>query len=212
MIKFTLPQVIHCKEKGYGITKIDCQHWSANDIDCKQFCSLKNIQVNKNFCSKCDVRKPLTPAQELKNLMPQKNIYTTSEKGIQFSENILTEQQNKSFSGKALSYSKVEGSQLIQGKVSEEVFNKRKDFCMSCPQRTNPSPELEAIGWCKGCGCSSKNPRAGLTNKLWMPNWECPEKKFGKENGQGFNVSDAANSLKGIVTSVASLFKGDGNT
>jgi hypothetical protein len=39
-----------------------------------------------------------------------------------------------------------------------------------------------------------------------MPKWICPMGKFGKEKGEGFNVSDAANSVKGVFTSVKNLF------
>lgn len=210
MKNITLPQVVQCKNKSKGVAKIDCQHWTMDNENCSQHCLLKNITVNFNTCYKCDVRKPLTPVDEIKSLIPQTNIYTGSKNGIKFNKELL--EQKQSFTQKALSYSKVEGSQLVQGKVSEEVFNKRKQICMTCSQRTNPTPHIDSIGWCKACGCSSKNPRAGLTNKLWMPDWECPQKKFGKEEGQGFNIEDAANSLKGIATSVVSLFKGEGNT
>jgi hypothetical protein len=71
----------------------------------------------------------------------------------------------------------------------------------------NPTPNTEPIGWCATCGCSAKNPRASLSNKLWMPNLVCPLKKFAQETGQGFNVDDAVNSVKGAIQSVTSLFK-----
>jgi hypothetical protein len=45
-----------------------------------------------------------------------------------------------------------------------------------------------------------------------MPDLVCPLNKFPQETGQGFNVSDAIDSVKGAVQSVISLFKQDGNT
>lgn len=212
MIKITLPQYINCKNKKTSLPKIDCEYWNADETECNQYCSIKKENTNYTKCSKCDIRKSLNPVQELKNILPQKNFYTIDKNGIKINEEFIENKQNKSFTSKAMSYTKVEGSQLIQGKVSQEVFDKRIKLCISCPQRINPSPNTEEIGWCKACGCSSRNPRAALSNKLWMPNWECPQKKFGKEEGQGFSIGDATNSLKGIVTSVTSLFKGNGNT
>ena len=108
-----------------------------------------------------------------------------------------------SFSQKATSYSKAEASQIFQGKVSEEVFEKRKALCMECPARVNVKPETESIGWCKGgCGCTIGSTRAALSQKLYMPNISCPLKKFGPEQGSGFNIKDAINSVTGIATAI----------
>lgn len=120
--------------------------------------------------------------------------------------------EDKSFIDKAVSYAKIESSQLFHGKVSKEIFEKRKESCITCTRLMNPTPETEEIGWCTTCGCSANNPRAALSNKLWMPDLECPLNKFPQEKGEGFNVTDAANSAKGTIQSLISLMSLTGNT
>ena len=95
---------------------------------------------------------------------------------------------------------------MFTGKISQEIFEKRKSICMSCEHRVAKAKDKEdEIGWCKGgCGCSIGNPRAALSEKLYMPTLSCPKKKFGPEKGVGFNVSDALNSIKGLATAVKS--------
>lgn len=108
-----------------------------------------------------------------------------------------------SFSEKAISYGKAEASQMLHGKVSDDIFNKRKELCMACHARVNPKPDEESIGWCKGgCGCTIGNTRAALSQKLYMPNITCPLKKFGPEKGSGFNINSAIDSISGIATSI----------
>lgn len=218
MNKITLPQTTRCDQYNRSLVHVNCEHWSANKENCIGYCTLKSENTDIKKCSTCSLRKSFniqtdSPQKNFGNQMKSIMEQTTFD---DISKSILNAPQKKpksaSFAEKALSYSKVEGSQLFQGKVSEESYNKRKLICMTCPQRINPTPQSEEIGWCKSCGCSSRNPRAALTNKLWMPDWECPQKKFGKEEGHGFNIEDAANSLKGIATSVVSLFKSEGNT
>lgn len=208
MNNITLSQVVKCELSGGYIPAVNCTHWNYNSDTCSTYCTLKNkfVSYHKD-CYKCTERveknKSSSPADQMKKLMEQKNYYTNSKSGIKINEESKPE---LSFMDKAKSYSAVEGSQFLEGKVSEDVFNSRKEHCLSCPKLVNPSPETEKIGWCGGCGCSSRNPRASLTNKLYMPKWICPMGKFGKEKGEGFNVSDAANSVKGVFTSVKNLF------
>lgn len=120
------------------------------------------------------------------------------------------DQKEPTFTQKTKNYLAAESSQAIQGKVSEKVFKKRKEICMACEFRV-PSAKnaTDSIGWCKGgCGCSVGNPRAGLSQKLYMPTLSCPKGKFGEEEGRGFNINDALNSGKGFFKSLASLIKG----
>ena len=167
--------------------KINCEYWSVNAEECKTFCSLKNINPQSVNCFVCKERKQLNVTELTIEQTPV--------------------QENKPFLKNAISYTKIEGSQLLTGKVSEEVFEKRKALCMGCPRRNNFKPDSESIGWCSSCGCSAKNPRAALSHKLWMPDLVCPLNKFPKEVGEGFNTADAIDSVKGIIQSVGDLFK-----
>jgi|GEM_PF-2181879 len=219
MREISLPQYVQCKtDTTKFIPKLNCSYWSYDkNGDCKAHCELKNIGVSFPVCFRCTDRKPIqerrdvpenfaNPAQQMKAMLPQYNYY--SKENL---ETLTTQDKSKdtSFMEKAKSYAKAEGSQLLNGKVSEEVYNKRKEICLACPQKSNHVPEKEPIGWCLSCGCSSKNERAALSNKLWMPSLECPLKKFGKEDGRGFNANDAVNSVKGAVQAIGSLFKKD---
>ena len=211
MKNITLPQFVVCKtNKTRVYNQINCTQWKVTeDSSCAPYCNLKNKNVSMKDCSSCDVRTPLNesvesfntnnPANDLRNKFEQTNVYKVVPKAPDITD--------QSFLSKAAQYSKVEGSQLLTGKVSEEVFEKRKALCMSCPRRNNFKPDSESIGWCSSCGCSAKNPRAALSHKLWMPDLECPLKKFPKEVGEGFNAADALDSVKGIIQSVGDLFK-----
>jgi hypothetical protein len=219
MNNISLKQFVVCeKNKSKVFVKVNCTEWTVDEKgDCIPFCTLKNKNVTGNDCRQCKERKPLaesttkeqpvTFADQLKEKLPQYNFYSKDK--MQNQDNTQTQH---TFLSKAAQYAKTEGSQLIEGKVSEEVFEKRKALCMQCPRRLNPTPDKEQIGWCATCGCSAKNPRAALSNKLWMPNLLCPLNKFPQEIGEGFNVGDAVNSVKGAIQSVASLFKSEGNT
>jgi hypothetical protein len=218
MKNISLQQFVICKKKpSISYTKINCQHWHLDESgDCIPFCKLKNTNVVMQDCMVCSLVKPIVEikqqdarqsnslAEQMRQKLPQYNYYRK--------DAIKEEPKDKSFLEKAAQYAKTEGSQLIEGKVSEEVFEKRKALCMECPRRMNPTPDSEPIGWCATCGCSAKNPRASLSNKLWMPDLVCPLNKFPQEKGEGFNVGDAVNSVKGAVQSVVSLFKSEGNT
>lgn len=204
MRNISLQQYVMCEsDPTYVYLPVDCIHWSMNK-NCSAYCSEKKKNVLERECRACIIRaphkKPETPLNnspmaDLKNNLPQFNHYLVEE-----------EKNEKSFLEKAKSYSKAETSQIFQGKVSEEVFEKRKALCMACPSRINKDPDNEPIGWCRSCGCSTTNKRASLSNKLWMPFLECPLKKFGKEQGEGFKANDAIDSVKGIMTSVKDLF------
>lgn len=207
MKNISLPQYVVCKtDPTFAKVKINCIHWSMRD-DCSSYCSEKNKIVSELNCKLCDIRKPYANFEKPVNNSPVADL---KEKLPQFNHYIVDDSVNNgTFVEKAKSYSKAEMSQMFMGKVSKDIFEKRKAICMDCPSRSNHVPEQESIGWCKSCGCSTTNRRASLSNKLWMPSLECPLKKFGKEVGEGFSTTDAVDSVKGIVTSVKDLFSKD---
>lgn len=217
MQNITLPQYVKCESNQTKfVTKINCTHWEFDSNNtCTAHCKLKNFTAAFPDCFKCKERDPITktqldpsmfanPIQQIKSRLPQYNYYSKDNL-----EKVISEEQKEemAFMDKAKSYTKAEASQMFNGKVSEEIYNKRKQICLGCPKKSNHSPQTEEIGWCLSCGCNSKNPRAALSNKLWMPSLECPLKKFGKEVGTGFNASDAIDSVKGAMQSIGSLFK-----
>jgi len=210
MKNITLKQFVFCDDvnkHGTSFPSINCKYWELkkgeHSYDCYQSCKLKNEKTNLKNCSLCkereiilDIKEEIenSAAAQIRNNLPQFNFYNIK------NNNSPTNQM--SFGDKIKSYASAEGSQFINGKVSQEVFDKRKAHCMDCHMRKNINPEVDEIGWCGGCGCSSTNVRAGLSQKLWMPNLECPIKKFGQEQGTGFKVEDAKNSIGGIIQSV----------
>jgi hypothetical protein len=189
MTNIHLNQLYSCDNQHF-YKKINCKHWSYNKTACDLVCSLKNINPSEKDCRSCSDRDPVD--------LNIKDIKILSK--VEYSPN-PTE-------SKIRSYAKAEVSQFTQGKVSEEIFNKRKEHCMSCERRKNPHPEGESIGWCTSCGCGI-TPRAALSQKLYIPTISCPLNKFGPEKGEGFNAKDAIDSVKGIATSVKSLFEKD---
>lgn len=213
MRNVTLQQYHVCTNNSQAHIKVNCKYWSVKEENCLPFCSLKNINCSLPDCKRCDKRDPIIDSQKNKNDSTHPFIKQMREKLPQHNAFKVTESKivDKSFTEKAMTYGAAEASQLIQGKVSEEIFEKRKAICMACPYRVNESKHgNDSIGWCKGgCGCSVGNPRAALSQKLYMPTLSCPKNKFGPEKGEGFNVSDAADSVKGIITSVKNLFEKD---
>lgn len=160
-----------CNNKIYR-KKINCEYWSVDTETCTTNCSLKNISPREVNCYVCKERK------KVQEVVPQQ---ITIEKTRQ--------------------YVKAEASQFFSGKVSQEVFEKRKELCMSCDKRKNISPEAESIGWCTACGCGWKT-RAALSQKLYIPTISCPLNKFGPEKGSGFSVKAAAESISGVASSI----------
>lgn len=186
--------------EGYTTSrqKINCTHWSTNESGCDTICSL-NVLSNPKWtdCLKCEKREKIKEI-DVEKLVPKKV------------NTLIPKPKPPSLIKKAVSYAKAETSQMFNGKVSEEIYNKRKDICISCDYKVNPLPETEPIGWCKGgCGCKIGNPRAGLSQKLYMPTVTCPLKKFGPETGAGFKVADAIDSVKGIATAINETLKPD---
>lgn len=206
MRNISLPQYVPCPSDPTNIKiKINCVHWGVQE-NCNSYCTEKQKVVGELDCKLCTIRKPYNQVPKYPTNSPVADL---QEKLPQLNHFIVEENKEDSFLNKAKSYSKAEISQMFKGKVSQEVFEKRKALCLNCPSRVNNQPEIESIGWCKSCGCSTTNKRAALSNKLWMPSLECPLKKFGKEVGEGFKTEDAVDSVKGIMTSVKDLFTKD---
>jgi hypothetical protein len=210
MKNISLNQFVFCDDvnkAGPGFTQINCKHWElkkgSNAYDCSQYCNLKNTNTNIKTCFSCQQREVLVelteqnsnnPAQQIKNHLPQFNFYNSKNQQIGIND--------MAFKDKVKSYASAEGSQFLNGKVNQEVFEKRKAHCMDCHMRKNNNPEVDNIGWCGGCGCSQSNVRAGLSQKLWMPALQCPLNKFGPEHGDGFKLKDAKDAIDGVIKSV----------
>lgn len=188
-----LNEFYDCKENEIIVSKqkINCKYWNI-DNPCNPDCSLKVLNnPTPSQCNYCKKRDPI--------------VLGDIETDVSVPE---IKPEEKSFFQKAITYVTAEASQFVNGKVSEEVYEKRKNICLACHFKTNPSPHIEPIGWCKGgCGCKVGNPRAGLSEKLHMPTISCPLNKFDYEKGSGFKVSDAIDSLKGIKTSLVENLK-----
>lgn len=228
-----LPKVLSCKDEKISLPMINCIHWSSNS-DCVTNCAINAAQSpDYNFCIKCDKRKSIeeskiisekiinndviTPELQEKLNLEVKKLQEKNKKNIQKKIDQETKKETeKSFLEKATSYLKAESSQATQGKISKENFEKRKEICLQCEFRTNDvvqkngQPLHDTIGWCKGgCGCTVGNPRAALSEKLYMPTLICPKRKFGEEKGEGFKVEDTIDSVKGIIKSVKNLLGKD---
>lgn len=185
MKNISLKQLYSCDGKFFK-EKINCKNWSIDIDQCKTECSLKKINPSWSDCFNCsDINYILQP-QEINE---EKSI------NIEVSKNI-----SPSAFFKAKTYAKAEMSQIIQGKVSEEIYEKRKQICLSCDKKIN-NDQNESIGWCTACGCGT-SARAALSQKLYIPSISCPLKKFGPERGDGFNTKDAINSVKGIINNI----------
>jgi hypothetical protein len=204
-------KLIECTIGGKSLQVVNCEHWSANPDTCTSICAIAK-EENPSFsqCLKCKFKKTIMPTL----------IYNANKKtgkhelsfntGSEETTTIKKKKQikNPSFSEKAKSYIKAETSQATQGRVSKSIFNKRKEICMNCDYRVNNVATKDSIGWCKGgCGCSVGKPRSALSEKLYMPTLKCPQNKFGPENGEGFNMDDALDSIKNVAKSVVDLFK-----
>lgn len=219
-----LPKVVPCESKSITLPIINCSHWSI-DSECNSICAL-NLTENPDykFCINCTSRNPLQDILEkpqiLKSKIPNEDIikehleknYKKIEEAKKLFLNDKNKIKEKSFLEKTTTYLKAESSQATQGKISKENFEKRKEICLKCEYRANDivqkngQPLHDIIGWCKGgCGCTVGNPRAALSEKLYMPTLRCPKGKFAEEKGEGFKVEDTIDSVKGIIKSVKNL-------
>lgn len=78
---------------------------------------------------------------------------------------------------KIIMYWKAESSLIIEGSVSNRIFQQRMDTCKSCEHLVETSDE---VGHCGVCGCGIKSKRAGLTIKGKMPKATCAKNKWKK--------------------------------
>lgn len=205
--RILIPKMVHCTVNGEYINNVNCQNWSVDHSSCKTNCSINHVaNPTLEDCKKCDLRKSYRGKKVIEIDDKTRNM-----KIIDLEHTSVEQPKEPKFMEKAKNYIKAETSQVLQGKVSKEVFEKRKAICMECPYRINGvKGKQDSVGWCKGgCGCSVGNPRATLSQKLYMPHISCPKGKFGTEKGEGFNASDAKDSAKGIIQSVKSLFRKD---
>lgn len=202
--RLLIPKMVHCTVNGEYVNNINCQHWSVDHESCNTKCAINHVdRPTLEDCKNCEARKSFKGKKIIEIDDQTKNMK------ILDVDHVPTEEKKEpKFMKKAKNYIKAETSQALQGKVSDEIFEKRKSICMQCEYKVNGIKGVrDSIGWCKGgCGCSMGNPRAALSQKLYMPSLSCPKRKFGPETGQGFNVDDAKDSAKGIVTAIKSLF------
>jgi hypothetical protein len=229
------PKVVNCGDVHLPI--VNCEYWSFKET-CKTNCGIGLKETPSTMdCFTCTSRKSFNNKlvlinEENKVVQVDENITVEKKNGeynilflgdknkeesikkVEYKEKRVP-QEEKHFIDKAKTYLAAEGSQVSQGKVPQNVFEKRKKICMQCEFRYSPEYKnkekpffKDSIGWCRGgCGCGVGTPRAALSVKLYMPTLSCPKGKFGPESGAGFNISDAVDSAKGIVKSVANLFK-----
>lgn len=186
---FSTNKTFTCTGKTIRIAEFNCKHWSIDKDQCKTKCDLNLTESPTAFyCIKCPSRTPYP--EEIKE------------------EKVKAPKLKE----KVTSYIKAETSQITEGKVDESIFQKRKDICLSCEYLKNKDNK-DSIGWCTGgCGCSVGNPRAALSEKLYMPKITCPKGKFGMENGTGFNIKDLKNSITGMASSLKDFLINGNNT
>ncbi len=72
-------------------------------------------------------------------------------------------------------YIKFEFASIAQAKVTKQIFEQRKQSCLSCPARIQTL--TDSIGFCNLCGCGT-NPRAALSIKLTIAGATCPMSKW----------------------------------
>ena len=96
---------------------------------------------------------------------------------------LIKEPPKKNLVQKAASWIKAEASQIVEGPLDDERYQKRIDTCLACP-RLQRSEEPGKVGWCKSCGCG-QNVRAELTVKARMPKATCPVNAWDKGDTQG---------------------------
>jgi hypothetical protein len=185
-----------CSSSSIYIEEVNCIHWKSHIDTCTHTCDLKLFENPKvTDCMKCKSRQSYSD-----------DILTKDKETNQFT-NITVRKTDSSFSiDKAKKYISAEASQILQGKVDDEIYDLRKTQCMGCQFRVNNiSTVSDEIGWCTSCGCGIGSERTKLSVKLRMPALICPKGKFGAAMGNGFKISDATDSVKGIVSMIKNI-------
>ncbi len=184
-----------CSTHNFKNPEINCTEWSVNNETCKTSCSL-NLFDSPTLHNCMDCKKRISHSKEVLE-EDEKNYKITN----------LTINSKPQINVKNVSnYLNAESSQLLQGQVPDDVYEKRKQFCMGCEYKVNNiNNRSDEIGWCTSCGCGIGTERTKLSIKLKMPALFCPKGKFNSEFGKGFNFKDANNALKGVVSTIKNL-------
>jgi hypothetical protein len=175
--------------------KVNCIHWNMDESICKPECKLNLFDSpTAQNCSDCKQREsyPKEVLEEDKKTNPFTNLTISSKPQVTV-KNVV-------------SYAKSESSQFFHGTVDEQIYNERKEQCMSCPNRVNNvNKATDEIGWCTACGCGTGTERTRLSVKLKMPALMCPKGKFPAAIGKGFNIKDSIDSVKGVIKIVSKI-------
>ena len=190
----------NCNDTKIFKHEVNCVFWSV-DESCKTNCEIKILdKPTEKQCMECSHRK----SHSQKSLDEDLKTYKFSNLTVSAKPEVPA----KPTVEKIKSYLKAESSQFIGGKVDDEIYNERKEKCLSCPKLiNNKNGNVDDIGWCTSCGCGIGTERAKLSQKLRMPALECPLGKFKPAVGSGFKVEDAVDSLGGMVKIIKKLFK-----
>jgi hypothetical protein len=170
--------------------QINCTAWDIDTQTCNTKCSL-------NLFEKPTIHNCMSCKQRTSH---SNEVLEEDKKFVNLTvNNIKPDINTKNVSN----YVSAEISQFMQGKVDDEIYNERKEKCMSCPSRVNNvSNHSDEVGWCTSCGCGIGSDRSRLSTKLRMPSLFCPIGKFSSAIGKGFNVVDAVDSITGAFKMV----------
>jgi hypothetical protein len=184
-----------CDTNDFSMQQINCTAWDIDTKTCKTNCSLGLFDSpTKQNCIKCEKRTSYS-----------KDVLEEDKKFVNLTVNNVKPEVNAK---NIKSYLTAEMSQFLQGKVDDDIYNERKEKCMSCPSRiNNVSNSSDEIGWCTSCGCGIGSDRTKLSVKLRMPSLFCPLGKFSSAMGKGFKITDAIDSVKGTFKVVKKVIE-----
>ena len=112
-----------------------------------------------------------------------------------------------------IKYLQIEASNILEGRVSEEVENARKAICEQCNLRLpviRDTRAADGFGWCSACTCGATQ-RALLLTKIQMPKSRCPltPAKWTEANGTGATAQDAISAVKGVTETIKNKLFGN---
>ena len=176
--------------------EVNCIHWKVNNENCNHSCNINLFpSPTVHDCISCE-----------KRVSYSQDILDNDVKTSKFTQVTVNNATPSITVDKAKQYISAETSQFLQGKVDDEIYNERKSKCMECPFRVNNiANAVDEIGWCTGCGCGVGGERTKLSVKLRMPALFCPKGRFSAAMGSGFKISDAKDSIFGIVSMIKNL-------
>lgn len=174
---------------------VNCVHWNIDIQSCQTSCKLNLFEFPKSSdCLTCVQRQ--SHSQEILDEDAKTNPFT----------NLTISASSEITVKNIVSYAKAESSQFFHGTVDEEIYNERKQKCLSCPHRVNNvNNSTDEIGWCTACGCGTGTERTKLSVKLKMPALMCPKGHFFAAVGKGFSIKDAIDSAKGVIKVVSKV-------